>query len=661
MPCINLDNEVIFMGKKHLTLKVLSTAMCLSIMTGTSASLMVNAAENTTQQSSISASQTAATSTVKEWTDPNTKVTYRYQLSGNITKVTRVVSKATEIRFPDTIDGHKNIQLQAKSITGVSCPNVKQVNLSSNVSKIEQNAFYQCNNLFRIMIDDNNTQLKISPNSFAKLKQIYANKNLSRTETNNLKSNITVTRYENVRNLSSISIEGAEKGSLVSGLNKKIILTAVTNITNGHFSFAIRNSKDSTYTVKQDWSTTTQYTLKLSKVGTYFIRVGVKDKNNVASYKYFKVTVKDQKFDASFVLNSKSYDMSQLGKKVAVNQKISFKVVPTTKNSTYKIEYKKHSKTEYTVLQKYGESTKSVQFKANVMYDIKISCKTPTGSVSTKTWSFTPISQSIGNKITVNITSQEGAVLSNFSFGLYQDTKLIKSVLTNQNGEAVFSDVAKGTYTIKMIKAAEGYALNTAVQTVSVQTNTQVTVTYPVVAAKTKGNLVLYAIPEVAGAKFRICKNGETKAVLNGVIDQEGKATVTLDVGNYTVQFISAPDTYNYAKGAFTFSIPRGGATVTLDVKNVFVSKTYPDLKTGLDITGITVPVRIAGKTAAGKSVSLTLKPDAEHHISVDLDNGVYTITLTKSPFEYELETYQIATIEIKSNRQTLVLGFEKY
>ena len=552
MPCINLDNEVIFMGKKHLTLKVLSTAMCLSIMTGTSASLMVNAAENTTQQSSISASQTAATSTVKEWTDPNTKVTYRYQLSGNITKVTRVVSKATEIRFPDTIDGHKNIQLQAKSITGVSCPNVKQVNLSSNVSKIEQNAFYQCNNLFRIMIDDNNTQLKISPNSFAKLKQIYANKNLSRTETNNLKSNITVTRYENVRNLSSISIEGAEKGSLVSGLNKKIILTAVTNITNGHFSFAIRNSKDSTYTVKQDWSTTTQYTLKLSKVGTYFIRVGVKDKNNVASYKYFKVTVKDQKFDASFVLNSKSYDMSQLGKKVAVNQKISFKVVPTTKNSTYKIEYKRHSASKYIVLQNYGESTKSVQFKANVMYDIKISCKTPTGKILTKpVWSFTPKAQSEDKKITISVTTSDEKKMSlaGFKFGLYQNSKLVKSVLTDNNGKAIFSDVETGQYTIEMIKAADGYALLTGTQTISIQPNTSsIGLSYTVTADE--GTVVISAIPEVAGAKFRICKSGETKSVFDGVLDSNGTATVTLRSGEYTIQFISAPDAYNYTKKA---------------------------------------------------------------------------------------------------------------
>ena len=63
-------------------------------------------------------------------------------------------------------------------------------------------------------------------------------------------------------------------------------------------------------------------------------------------------------------------------------------------------------------------------------------------------------------------------VLSGAVFGIYSDgecTKLVDEITTNENGLAVSTAVAKGTYYVKELKAPKGYTLNTNVFTVEAQ------------------------------------------------------------------------------------------------------------------------------------------------------------------------------------------------
>lgn len=175
--------------------------------------------------------------------------------------------------------------------------------------------------------------------------------------------------------------------------------------------------------------------------------------------------------------------------------------------------------------------------------------------------------------------------------------------------------------------------------------DTQTTVTYSVTVTADTTDVVLTSL------KAQWYK-GTTKVGAAVTLSAEGKASVTLDSGSYTVELEGLDSAkYTYTKASVTASNPSASISITTKQQNILVSVSVPagmTLPSGVAVQAysgedeVGSPVTLTGTTArvtlpAGGTYTLTLKnlPDYLECQPVAVSGSVVTISVTAKTVQY--------------------------
>ena len=202
---------------------------------------------------------------------------------------------------------------------------------------------------------------------------------------------------------------------------------------------------------------------------------------------------------------------------------------------------------------------------------------------------------------------------------------------TDENGKAVFTDLAKGTYTLKEITAPAGYQATDKTWTITVSDDAK-TAAYKLVAGKF--------------VKTITCKVDDVENVVsNGTITiTNAKNTGTLTI-NKVLKGLNATD----FEDGFAFDIKDASGKVVATVEKVFPGMTQP-----ATVTLAPGKYTIVEKSADVKDYDLTTEYDKEtftveagKNVTVTVTN-TYTKKVTPPPAEYTLSVDIQKNIELK-------------
>ena len=202
---------------------------------------------------------------------------------------------------------------------------------------------------------------------------------------------------------------------------------------------------------------------------------------------------------------------------------------------------------------------------------------------------------------------------------------------TDENGKAVFTDLAKGTYTLKEITAPAGYQATDKTWTITVSDDAK-TAAYKLVNGKF--------------VKTITCKVDDVENVVsNGTITiTNAKNTGTLTI-NKVLKGLNATD----FEDGFAFDIKDASGKVVATVEKVFPGMTQP-----ATVTLAPGKYTIVEKSADVKDYDLTTEYDKEtftveagKNVTVTVTN-TYTKKVTPPPAEYTLSVDIQKNIELK-------------
>lgn len=148
--------------------------------------------------------------------------------------------------------------------------------------------------------------------------------------------------------------------------------------------------------------------------------------------------------------------------------------------------------------------------------------------------------------------SETGEKLAGAEFGIYSDsdcTRLVQSLITDENGEAVSKELNEGTYYIKELKAPAGYATDVTVHSADVaaaKTAVIKALNDPTTVTITKTS-VTGDCPEIPGAAL-VIKDSEGNEVESWISDTEPHVIKALPVGTYTLTELRTPFGYQVAE-----------------------------------------------------------------------------------------------------------------
>lgn len=149
--------------------------------------------------------------------------------------------------------------------------------------------------------------------------------------------------------------------------------------------------------------------------------------------------------------------------------------------------------------------------------------------------------------------------LSDSEFEVYDvNKKVVAKLITDKSGKATSTDLGKGTYTFKEIKAPVGYDIDNQEYTFKIETLNQI-VEQTVIDKKIYGSLKIQKVDEndkpIANVKFQILDE-DNKVVTTVTTDADGNATVSnLPVGKYKYKEIDTPYLYVLDEKEYEFEI----------------------------------------------------------------------------------------------------------
>lgn len=253
---------------------------------------------------------------------------------------------------------------------------------------------------------------------------------------------------------------------------------------------------------------------------------------------------------------------------------------------------------------------------------------------------------------------QGDAKLSGSTFELLDNNnKVIDKQIIKNDGTLTFFKVGYGTYTIREVKAGEGYKLNNNEITIEVDQEVEnITFTNEVVKntirfQKYIKNPITNETKIEANAKFSIYNNSNTK-VITFETDENGKYQLELPYGTYTVKQESGIKNHLYIKDfkiivsednkIQTYNLYNEELTSYIRIINTDNTSNYPLLESGAKF--------IILNKETNEEISLTTDDFGNTPLYL-LSSGIYEIKQITSITNYEINN-EIFTFEITDNTE---------
>ncbi len=234
------------------------------------------------------------------------------------------------------------------------------------------------------------------------------------------------------------------------------------------YKYEYRKTTSSYYTTIKPYSTSTYVSFTPSSAGSYKIKISVKDSTGKVVEKYFDITVK-----SSVALAAKcsiSATTINLGTTLTINAGATGGKAPYQ----YKIEYRKSTSSNYTVLKAYGTRTSATYTPTSTgAYKFKISIKDSTGKIVEKYYDVTVKGSSaltakcsisattinLGTILTINAGATGGKAPYQYKYEYRKSTASSYRLLNNYStiSSMTFVPESKGNYKVKIsIKDSTG-------------------------------------------------------------------------------------------------------------------------------------------------------------------------------------------------------------
>lgn len=222
-----------------------------------------------------------------------------------------------------------------------------------------------------------------------------------------------------------------------------------------------------------------------------------------------------------------------------------------------------------------------------------------------------------------------------------------KEYTTDQNGEIDLTGLEPGAYTVKEVKAPDGYLVDDSTRIVQLNAgeNTQFVFTDTIKPSLAVVKYDPQSNQYLAGATFRIAAIADGSHHLDRVTDTQGRIDLTgMEPGVYSVQELAAPEGYIKNDTEYHVELFPGKTSelvVTNEAKpNLKIIKT--DAITGEPVAGVTFTVRKADSATLS---TVTTGADGTAAL-LKLDPGVYEIIEQSVPVGYLLDdTPQLITL----------------
>lgn len=639
------------MNSKSFKLKVLSAAMCLSVIAGTaSMGIVANAAEASTPTTSSSTQLGAPLFKTTE-----SGVTYTGCVESGIVKIINIETSGTSLTLKNNFANGQPIYIVQGAISSTSCPNLRTLTIPKNIYSIQKGAFSSCKKLQSIIVANDNTKLRIGENILSNLKVVYVNSKLlsnfstyfkihnskssTGTYTDSFKKYPCITNVVNITSPYKFTQDTANSNQFYTAVKRDMKVNISTNITDdktrtAQYAFACKGPKDTAYVVKQNWSTKSNYTYNFTTSGTYTIRMSVKDDKGTVRNQYRVMVVEEQRLkSATVTVSGKTYNLTtdEVNGKIEMGNKAVFKVETKDKNTKYQIRYKRDSSTKWSILKDYDANASqsyNIKPQVSVPYTMQIITKTAHGLTSTRTIKFTPVSGNMTVSFPSRIKGCEVRLINAASKVVAQKVSNGKSV--------VFDNLPFGKYTIDVVQAPAGYILPD--QRISVVLNSEsskcnvVCPVYedigPVIAYS---DIVFSGSPKFEGVNIVITdENGQE--VAEAEIDRIGNAYASLLSGHkYTARYKSIPTGYSkdFANSVkFETTGPQVGVCLPMPLEEGSIVFLNAESK-----------FNIKGTSKLGKSIDITVSPDVNGQIITTLPYGTYSVTPIGLEFYLPLES----------------------
>ena len=236
----------------------------------------------------------------------------------------------------------------------------------------------------------------------------------------------------------------------------------------------------------------------------------------------------------------------------------------------------------------------------------------------------------------------------------------VKASWTSTNEPKYIEGLAAGTYYLSETAAPSGYELYTE------------SIKFTVYANGTVSKVIMYNSPkkvtkvkiskqdittkkELPGASLTI-KDANGKEVISWVSTNEPKYIENLAAGNYTLCETAAPQGYELYTECIKFTVKADGSLATVIMYNTPKKEEEPKTKLSIIKKDADTKEALAGATFElkdknGKLVE-TWVSTKEAKVFNNLSEGTYTLTETKAPKGYVLNTKPM-TFELKANNKT--------